>query len=687
MPWASRDAAAPPGATAAAIQIALATFGILALELALIRWTAGQVRVFAYFNNLVLIAAFLGMGLGVALGKQRPWLLQLTLPVLLLLAALLAFAGPLGLVHMSFPEPSIFLWSAAEKSAAPLVHLAIFLGLVGMVIGVFVCAGAAVGAYFSRVPPLQAYAADLTGSLLGTGAMTLITLTGVGPALWLALGVAPFVALSRRWYGVLCAIAIVALGGYSGRGAQFSPYNRIDIVDSGVDAVLEVNRDFHQYLHDLSDAELAAGPADRQASRRFLRTVYDLPFVVGDARGTALVLGAGTGNDVQGALRSGFGAVWSVDIDPRIVAIGRARHPEQPYSDPRVRVVVDDARAFLEQYRGPPFDVICYGLLDSHAMFSSLSTLRLENYVYTEQGLRAAYDLLAPRGVLSVSYSVYAGPWIADRLYWTIALATGQRPLMIAHGLNYGATFLVARDPSALRLDRLPFAPSGPSAPLAAVHTTSDDWPFLYVRPGEFPWGYLVVLGCLLAIAGVATPAAFGRRALVRDFDLGLFLMGASFLLIEARGVTTLSLLFGSTWLVNSAIFAGVLVMVLLSNLAVLRWRLVRAGPWFVGLLAAVVLVWAVDYASLNALPLWARGTLGGLINALPVGFAGIIVSIRLARSHNATAALGSNLLGSVLGGCLEYLSMAVGLRALVLLALAFYLAALAIFLRSNRHD
>ena len=65
-----------------------------------------------------------------------------------------------------------------------------------------------------------------------------------------------------------------------------------------------------------------------------------------------------------------------------------------------------------------------------------------------------------------------------------------------------------------------------------------------------------------------------------------------------------------------------------------------------------------------------------------PVAFAGVIVSIRLARSRNAAASLGSNLLGSVVGGCLEYLSMVAGLRALALLALALYLAA---FLAAQR--
>ena len=33
------------------------TFGILAIELALIRWTSAQVRTFAYINNIVLMNA------------------------------------------------------------------------------------------------------------------------------------------------------------------------------------------------------------------------------------------------------------------------------------------------------------------------------------------------------------------------------------------------------------------------------------------------------------------------------------------------------------------------------------------------------------------------------------------------------------------------------------------------------
>ena len=47
-----------------AIELVAVSFVVLFVELALIRWLAAQVRVLAYFPNVVLIAAFLGLGIG-----------------------------------------------------------------------------------------------------------------------------------------------------------------------------------------------------------------------------------------------------------------------------------------------------------------------------------------------------------------------------------------------------------------------------------------------------------------------------------------------------------------------------------------------------------------------------------------------------------------------------------------------
>lgn len=665
-------------------QIGLVTFGILALELALIRWTSGQVRVFAYFNNIVLISAFLGMGLGVALGRRRPGLLHLTMPVLLLLALVFGFSEKLGLVHMRFPDHTISLWGA-ENAANPVEfarNIGIFLALISGVVGLFVCAGAPLGYLFGRSQPLKSYAADLTGSLLGIISFTLVSWLEWGPGVWLAVGAVPFAWLSRRIPSVVACVAVVALGQYSVGDAWFSPYNRIVLNrDSPLYLQLEVNRDFHQYLHDFSDQRLA-DPDLAPGQREYLgalRDLYALPFAINANRSSALIVGAGTGNDVQAALRHGYAGVTSVDIDGRIIELGRANHPERPYADPRVRPVVNDARAFFQQNPDEKFDVVCFGLLDSHSMVSAMSTLRLDNYVYTEEGIRAAWERVGPGGHLSLAISCFAGHWFFERLYWTVTKATGREPIAMYSPLHSVViTYIVPRDGVVLDAAELVKRPRVASQmPSSKILTPSDDWPFLYIRPGVFPWGYLMVLGFIVALAVFTVPRAFGfRQQPLGSGDWALFFMGAAFLLIETRGVTSMSLLFGSTWIVNASIFGGILVLVLAASLAVLRWQFTRVMPWFWGLFGATALLYFFPVGWLHGLPMLPRGLLAGLLAGLPVGLAGVIVPILLARSARPEVALGANLLGAVLGGCLEYFSMVGGLRATALMALALYLIA-----------
>ena len=64
--------------------------------------------------------------------------------------------------------------------------------------------------------------------------------------------------------------------------------------------------------------------------------------------------------------------------------------------------------------------------------------------------------------------------------------------------------------------------------------------------------------------------------------------------------------------------------------------------------------------------------------------FAGLALSQLLARASRPDAALGSNLLGTVFGGCIEYLSVVTGLRALTLIAIALYAAAFLFIHKAN---
>lgn len=672
-------------------QTAVAAFGILALELAVIRWSAGQIRVFAYFNNLVLISAFLGVGLGAVLGRKIGGLIHLVLPVLLCLSIPLAFSEALGLVHMHFPDSVVFLWSGLPRFTllGYARNIAIFLSLFGLTAVVFTCCGAALGTLFAVQQPLRAYTWDLLGALAGVVAFTMLTYFNAPPPVWLFLGGLPFLILSRSLTSLCALIGVVLLGVYSVGDAVYSPYNRIDVHRSGGYFDIDVNRSYHQNIYDLSDAVMNSEnlpPQDMQW-RISLRRAYDLPYTINAARSSALIVGSGTGNDVQAALRNGYGSVYAIDIDARLVDLGKAIHPEQPYASPKVRTVINDARAFFEQYAGEPFDVVSYGLLDSHAMFSSMSSLRLDNYVYTVEGIRAAWQHVAPHGHLSINFSCYAGLWLAERLYWTIYEATGIKPIAVDSGMNYGVNFLVATDMNRLDATRIDQHPRLLQEAVAtSINTTTDDWPFLYIRPGLFPWGYVMTLGAVIVITLCAVPLTFGVQELKHKFEPALFFLGAAFMLLETRGITSLSLVFGSTWVVNAAIFFGILLVALVANLLVARScsaRFLHTRLWFSLLFVSLIVLWGFDNAWLNQFPLLIRGTVGGVVNVLPVAFAGVIFSTLFSRSKYPEAALGSNLLGAVIGGCAEYLSMWLGLRSLVVLATVFYALAL-LFVRQG---
>src|SRR5207237_228540 len=194
------------------LRLAVATFAILVLELAMIRWLTTQIRIAAYFANLVLLAAFLGMGLGVGLGRHAARLARWTLPALAAISIILACAAPLGIVHVSFPDLPTE-WS--ENSGSTWLHFASAALLVtacfwAMAL-LFLLPGTIVGSLFARMPALKAYAADLAGSLAGVLAMAALAAMWAPPPAWIALAAVPLLWLVRdRWSAVAAVVAVAA---------------------------------------------------------------------------------------------------------------------------------------------------------------------------------------------------------------------------------------------------------------------------------------------------------------------------------------------------------------------------------------------------------------------------------------------------------------------------------------------
>ncbi len=278
--------------------------------------------------------------------------------------------------------------------------------------------------------------------------------------------------------------------------------------------------------------------------------------------------------------------------------------------------------------------------------------------------------------MLSISFTV-GGDWVYKRMVGMVRQATGIDPIVVDHRYDSGATLLAGRNLTVQSVQEQ-FPNAFRESRAEAIAIPSDDWPFLYLRSVGVPWTYVCVFMLVGLTAALAVRGVFGRSMFSSGrFDAQMFLLGAGFMLLETRAVTQLSLLFGSTWVVNTSVFAGVLVMVLAANVVAGRLGHYRKGLWYALLAASLVGLWMLPLQPFFSLPLWGRAMAAGPMVAVPVFFAGVIFSSELRERRDAAAALGCNLCGAMLGGLLENLSMIVGLKAIVLLALAIYLGSL----------
>src|SRR5438445_9614395 len=113
-----------------------------------------------------------------------------------------------------------------------------------------------------------------------------------------------------------------------------------------------------------------------------------------------------------------------------ILKLGKQLHFEHPYANPRVTIVNDDARRYMQNAHDR-FHLITFSLLDSHTTSSHFSNIRIDNYVYTREALNAARKLLTPDGVMVVKFQVDK-PFIAGRLKDTLTEVFGAPPVQFS---------------------------------------------------------------------------------------------------------------------------------------------------------------------------------------------------------------------------------------------------------------
>jgi spermidine synthase len=675
----------------------LASFAALALEMALIRWLPAHIRVVSYFPNLVLIAAFLGLGLG-ALTRLRWTVLG---GVIMLVTTLATLA--LGRIAFTAGDTGEHLWLLYYDlpAGAPVVRdivtpLAVVFVLVT---AIFLQLGREIAtrleAFRSAGRPLPGYSIDLLGSLAGVLTFLGLSALATRPVIWFGLAFAAWLLVSDfhwRRRAVLAACFIASLGAiyHYDNADLYSPYYAIRIDRSYGAVAILTNGSLHQVALDLRR------PAKVEERSLFIDLNDGTHIRLEDIREgyryhvdhldrppqRALVLGAGTGNDVAALLDAGVPEVHVVEIDPVILELGRKYHPSHPYDDPRVTLHNDDARLFLE--RTPlRFDLIVFGTLDSMTRLSALANVRLDNFVYTEESLKAARARLTEQGGVALMFMV-SNPRISAHLFAILDHAFGEPPLIYRR--NYGlfnTMFLAGAGFSRLRSD-----PSFHDIRLETarklLRAPSDDWPYLYLDAAAIPVFYFKIAGVVLAttlLFFVTLSAAVRHDLLAGRIDGEMLTFGAAFLLVETSMVTEMNLLFGTLWRTNAIVFGSILFALLASTL-LSAWRRVDAR-W--SLIAVALSLCVVAYLPLRQLA--PSGDLSRILYAaficgFPVFCAGLAFADRFATRPDAERAFGWNIIGAVFGGLLEFLTMLLGLHALFLIGAVLYLLLLMMRLR-----
>ena len=561
-------------------QLIFVSLLILFLELLIIRLIGTEVRIFAYLSNLVLLATFIGLGFGMIVKKQIP----VTISAITLFLAVVATSTNFivrwsnidfkifsGVTELLSPLSESYIWLTTNTYSKTGIVIGFFLLIILFLnlILIFVPLGQILGKLLRKHnKPILAYSLNIAASLVGMWAFQAFSLSRFTPYFGVVLAIIAlyFLAKDKTEKYLILAIVIATIVFITPksqpekfRATYWSPYQKLTLSASEKDPseknpqpegwYLEVNNVGYMALLNISKdyinrtkKELAVlydnkSPIDTNFSNN-----YSLPFKFKPLPPDVLIIGAGAGNDTAAAVREGqrlyelnpqgmtteeylqkAPRIDAVEIDPTIIEIGRKYHHEKPYREPNVNVTVDDGRTFIER-TNKKYDLVIMSLADSHTLSSSLTNLRLDHYLYTEESFAQIKKLLKDDGVLFLTFEV-TRPWIGDRLNRGLVDVFNQEPKIfeVRSGGVFGwggYSFVVSKNPQTLRdilaknKDLEQFITSNQRVFQTDIKPLTDNWPYLYLGKPRLPLIHLAFAFIFSSVLLLLRKRVFGPNKL-----------------------------------------------------------------------------------------------------------------------------------------------------------------------------
>jgi hypothetical protein len=692
----------------------LISFLTLFGELVFIRYLSSNIYLLSFYKNSVLLAVFLGLGTGFMLSKEkRNFVEYLPLAALVLLCLIIYFNDYLRIdLDYSAKDETIWpeFWANTRATGVPIFGVLVFFYIVVALF--FVPFGQETVRAMRSFKPLTAYSLNIGGSLLGILAFSVCGWLWTKPILWFMVLLVPLLwwtyAYSTRtiFYVNIAAVTVSLFLVFS---AQFgpelwSPYSKVRVYmfsespEYGFISTTNGNPQVGSMNFDIE----YSGP--EKGLNEESRSIYEIPYRI-IKPSSVIVAGAGAGNEVAMALRYGADEVTAVELDPVFIALGRVLSPHRPFMDPRVRVEVNDARAFFHETR-EKYDLVVIGFLDSQYHLSHLTNIRTENFVYTYESIRRTKELLTPGGILQLNYNAPKSE-MRERLFAILLkvygpelvvfapskpvsgnisflAGPGVRGLVSGVGEGAGGEAIEAVRKIEEELPALRVASFGSPDIETDEEYPTDNWPFLYLSAKKVPreyWSMLLAIP-LISIVFIRTVARSGA-----GLSLKFFLLGLGFMLLETKSITSFALLFGSTVTVVSIVIASILAAILVANLLIHTFSIKTLAPWYVLTFITLAALYFLPLDMFLGLGWWTKLIVSALIIAAPMFLAAIIFGVSFARSGAMGIDLGSNIFGAITGGMFEYASMAYGFNSLYVISFMAYLGAFLLDMKRRGGD